>query len=273
MAKCLARLLLMIPRAHDVTRLPASRCGAGIGRQASSNPDPTVWTRNSSKGVSSRPFAIRRTSTHRMRTVRPVGSESARPVPYRLELQHATQDGMVLLTWVWIHWRQRRQPTQHFLRSGALWACWPRLRYEQPPISLARARRCIVGSARRTCAPLASQAWEQEEGDVARNMRLCSDLCKQVGLEELSGELLLLSSERTSMAELIRGGLDSMEAEWRSVRFATKQHRFSEWAGGDGTITLLRSVNEIKTLTNDHNVKLSMLMASPFIKTHRWRRL
>jgi hypothetical protein len=113
------------------------------------------------------------------------------------------------------------------------------------------------------------QAWELEEGDVARNMRLCSDLCFEVGLEELSGELLLLSSERTSMAELIRGGLDSMEDEWRPVRFATKQHSFSEWAGGESTITLLRSVDEIKTLTNDHNVKLSMLLASPFIKSHR----
>ena len=100
--------------------------------------------------------------------------------------------------------------------------------------------RVADGSLLPSCACARAQAWELEDGDVPRNMRLCSDLCKQVGLEELSGELLLLSSERTSMAELIRGGLDSMEAEWRSVRFATKQHSFSEWAGGDGTITLLR---------------------------------
>ena len=104
---------------------------------------------------------------------------------------------------------------------------------------------------------------------MPRNMRLCSDLCLEVGLEELSGELLLLSSERTSMAELIRGGLDAMEDEWRPVRFATKRHSFGEWAGGEGVITLLRSVDEIRALTNDHSVKLSMLMASPFIKPHR----
>jgi hypothetical protein len=117
-----------------------------------------------------------------------------------------------------------------------------------------------------------AQAWEFEEGDVPRNMRLCSDLCRDVGLEELAGELLLLSSERTSMGELVRSGLSSMEEEWRPVCFATKQHTFSEWEGGESSITLLRSVDEIKTISNDHSVKLSMLMASPFIKPHRWLR-
>ena len=38
-----------------------------------------------------------------------------------------------------------------------------------------------------------------------------------MGLEELSGELLLLSSEHTSMGELIRSGLDDMSDEWQPV--------------------------------------------------------
>lgn len=108
---------------------------------------------------------------------------------------------------------------------------------------------------------------------MPRNMRLCSDLCREVGLEELSGELLLLASERTSMGELIRGSLDLIEEEWKPVLFATKLHTFNEWSGSESSITLLRSVDEIHTLLNDHNVKLSMLRASPFIKPHRWWRL
>eukprot|EP00966_Prymnesium_polylepis_P175579 4063390-Prymnesium_polylepis.3 len=94
-------------------------------------------------------------------------------------------------------------------------------------------------------------------------MRLCSDLCRDVGLEELAGELLLLSSERTSMGELIRSGLSSMEEEWRPVCFATKQHTFSEWEGGESSITLLRSVDEIKTISNDHSASGCGLLYKP----------
>ena len=54
------------------------------------------------------------------------------------------------------------------------------------PDAFQAATNAALLAQRRALGMLATaQAWEHEEGDVARNMRLCSDLCVKVGLEQL----------------------------------------------------------------------------------------